>query len=113
MCNYTMRRKPGSPRAQHQPEQSSSTIDDVPGLGTVRSGRRHRSPGEVAGRIRGLLERDDLYLIPTSEVPVANLHRGEILADTTPAKLVAAAGAANVEEAFLSMTVRAAERGNP
>jgi seryl-tRNA synthetase len=25
------------------------------------------------------LERDDLYLIPTSEVPVANLHRGEIL----------------------------------
>jgi ABC-2 type transport system ATP-binding protein len=51
------------------------------------------------------------------EVPGADrvivLHRGEILADTTPVKLVAAAGAANVEEAFLSMTVRAAERGNP
>ena len=26
------------------------------------------------------LERDDLYLIPTAEVPVTNLHRGEILA---------------------------------
>jgi seryl-tRNA synthetase len=25
------------------------------------------------------LERDDLYLIPTAEVPVTNLHRGEIL----------------------------------
>ena len=35
------------------------------------------------------------------------LHRGKLLADTTPAQLVAAAGAASVEEAFLSMTVRA------
>jgi len=28
------------------------------------------------------LERDDLYLIPTSEVPLVNLHRGEILAES-------------------------------
>jgi ABC-2 type transport system ATP-binding protein len=44
------------------------------------------------------------------EVPGADrvivLHHGKLLADTTPAKLVAAAGAANVEEAFLSMTTR-------
>jgi len=44
------------------------------------------------------------------EVPGADrvivLHRGKRLADTTPAQLVAAAGAASVEEAFLSMTVR-------
>ncbi|MBS1262530.1 MAG: Serine--tRNA ligase [Calditrichaeota bacterium] len=26
-----------------------------------------------------LVEKDDLYLIPTSEVPITNLHRGEIL----------------------------------
>ncbi len=28
------------------------------------------------------LERDDFYLIPTSEVPLVNLHRGEILAES-------------------------------
>jgi len=32
------------------------------------------------------------------------MHRGKVLADTTPAELVAAAGAASVEEAFLAMT---------
>ena len=32
------------------------------------------------------------------------LHRGKVLADTTPAQLVSNAGAATVEEAFLSMT---------
>jgi ABC-2 type transport system ATP-binding protein len=32
------------------------------------------------------------------------LHRGKVLADTTPAQLVASAGAASVEEAFLAMT---------
>jgi ABC-2 type transport system ATP-binding protein len=32
------------------------------------------------------------------------LHRGKVLADTTPAKLVAAAGAGTIEEAFLAMT---------
>jgi ABC-2 type transport system ATP-binding protein len=32
------------------------------------------------------------------------LHRGKVLADTTPAQLVSAAGAATVEEAFLAMT---------
>jgi ABC-2 type transport system ATP-binding protein len=46
------------------------------------------------------------------EVPGADrvivLHRGKLLADTAPAKLVAAAGASTVEEAFLSMTVRGA-----
>jgi len=35
------------------------------------------------------------------------LHRGKVLADTTPAKLVASAGAATIEQAFLSMTGRA------
>ena len=44
------------------------------------------------------------------EVPDADrvvvLHRGKVLADTTPAKLVAMAGAANIEEAFLAMTGR-------
>jgi ABC-2 type transport system ATP-binding protein len=32
------------------------------------------------------------------------LHRGKVLADTTPAQLVSAASAATVEEAFLAMT---------
>jgi ABC-2 type transport system ATP-binding protein len=34
------------------------------------------------------------------------LHRGKVLADTTPAELVAAAGAKTIEEAFLKMTGR-------
>jgi ABC-2 type transport system ATP-binding protein len=42
------------------------------------------------------------------EVPDADrvivLHRGKVLADTTPAKLVASSGAATIEQAFLSMT---------
>src|SRR6516164_4987619 len=44
------------------------------------------------------------------EVPTADrvivLHRGKLLADTTPEQLVATSGAASVEKAFLSMTVR-------
>jgi ABC-2 type transport system ATP-binding protein len=51
------------------------------------------------------------------EVPGADrvivLHRGKLLADTTPVKLVAAAGAASVEEAFLSMTVLGGRASNP
>ena len=35
---------------------------------------------------------------------VVVLHRGKVLADTTPAELVAAAEAATIEEAFLAMT---------
>jgi len=35
---------------------------------------------------------------------VVVMHKGKVLADTTPAKLVAAAGVATVEEAFLAMT---------
>jgi ABC-2 type transport system ATP-binding protein len=42
------------------------------------------------------------------EVPNADrvivLHRGKVLADTTPASLVAQAGAATIEQAFLAMT---------
>jgi len=42
------------------------------------------------------------------EVPDADrvivLHRGKVLADTTPVKLIAGAGAATIEEAFLAMT---------
>ena len=42
------------------------------------------------------------------EVPDADrvivLHRGKVLADTTPAQLVSSAGASTVEEAFLAMT---------
>jgi ABC-2 type transport system ATP-binding protein len=34
------------------------------------------------------------------------LHRGKVLAETTPAELVATAGAASVEEAFLALTGR-------
>jgi ABC-2 type transport system ATP-binding protein len=48
------------------------------------------------------------------EVPEADrvvvLHRGKVLADTTPAKLVEKAGAASIEQAFLSMTGAGAER---
>ena len=44
------------------------------------------------------------------EVPDADrvivLHRGKVLADTTPAKLIAASGSATIEEAFLAMTGR-------
>jgi hypothetical protein len=36
------------------------------------------------------------------------LHRGKVLADTTPAKLVATAGSATIEDAFLVMTGRGA-----
>jgi ABC-2 type transport system ATP-binding protein len=46
------------------------------------------------------------------EVPDADrvivLHRGKVLADTTPPQLVASAGAATIEEAFLAMTGPAA-----
>jgi ABC-2 type transport system ATP-binding protein len=49
------------------------------------------------------------------EVPDADrvvvLHRGKVLADTTPAKLIEQAGAASIEQAFLSMTGGGAERG--
>src|SRR2546430_2410660 len=49
------------------------------------------------------------------EVPDADrvivLHRGKVLADTTPAKLVATSGAATIEQAFLSMTGRPSDRG--
>jgi ABC-2 type transport system ATP-binding protein len=42
------------------------------------------------------------------EVPDADrvivLHRGKVLSDTTPAKLIAASGKATIEEAFLAMT---------
>ena len=42
------------------------------------------------------------------EVPDADrvivLHRGKVLADTTPAALVASAGAATIEQAFLKLT---------
>lgn len=34
-------------------------------------------------------ERDDLWLIPTAEVPVTNIHREEILRDALPIKYVA------------------------
>jgi ABC-2 type transport system ATP-binding protein len=37
---------------------------------------------------------------------VVVLHRGKVLAETTPAELVATAGAASVEEAFLALTGR-------
>jgi len=49
------------------------------------------------------------------EVPDADrvivLHRGKVLADTTPKELVASAGAASIEEAFLAMTGGNAKRG--
>ena len=35
---------------------------------------------------------------------VVVLHRGKVLADTTPKQLVAQAGAATIEQAFLTMT---------
>jgi ABC-2 type transport system ATP-binding protein len=38
------------------------------------------------------------------------LHNGKVLTDTTPKKLVAAAGTTTIEEAFLAMTGTAAER---
>jgi ABC-2 type transport system ATP-binding protein len=48
------------------------------------------------------------------EVPDADrvivLHRGKVLADTTPARLIAGARAATIEEAFLAMTGPAAAR---
>jgi ABC-2 type transport system ATP-binding protein len=32
------------------------------------------------------------------------LHRGKVLADATPAQLIARSGTANIEQAFLAMT---------
>ena len=44
---------------------------------------RHRSPGpgtsRSSRRISSRLREWDLYLVPTAEVPLTNLHRGEIL----------------------------------
>jgi len=40
------------------------------------------------------------------------LHHGKVLADTTPAKLKADAGAATIEEAFLAMTGDGASAAN-
>jgi ABC-2 type transport system ATP-binding protein len=34
------------------------------------------------------------------------LHRGKVLADTTPRGLIASAGAATIEQAFLALTGR-------
>jgi ABC-2 type transport system ATP-binding protein len=49
------------------------------------------------------------------EVPDADrvivLHRGKVLTDTTPGKLVASSGKATIEEAFLAMTGPPAARG--
>jgi ABC-2 type transport system ATP-binding protein len=39
------------------------------------------------------------------------LHRGKVLADTTPAELVASAGTASIEKAFLAMTGGGEARG--
>jgi ABC-2 type transport system ATP-binding protein len=48
------------------------------------------------------------------EVPDADrvivLHRGKVLADTTPSKLIASSGTATIEEAFLAMTGPAVAR---
>jgi len=40
------------------------------------------------------------------------LHRGKVLADTTPAELVKSAAATSVEQAFLAMTGDGTGRGN-
>jgi len=51
-----------------------------------------RGTGQLPDKERQMyvVERDDLYLIPTSEVPVTNLYRDEILtADGLPRKLAA------------------------
>jgi hypothetical protein len=37
------------------------------------------------------------------------MHKGKLLADTTPQKLVATAGVATVEQAFLAMTAEPAK----
>jgi ABC-2 type transport system ATP-binding protein len=51
------------------------------------------------------------------EVPDADrvvvVHRGKVLADTTPARLVADAGKSSIEEAFLAMTGGPAAGGGP
>ena len=39
------------------------------------------------------------------------LHRGKVLADTTPAALVAKMGAASIEAAFLAMTGDSGAKG--
>jgi len=44
---------------------------------------------------------------------VVVLHRGKVLADTTPTKLVAAAGTRTIEEAFLAMTGGGAKAVRP
>ena len=41
------------------------------------------------------------------------LHRGKVLADTTPTQLVSAVGATTVEEAFLAMTEESGSPGEP
>jgi seryl-tRNA synthetase len=48
---------------------------------------RSKAPEEAAG---GKAESSDLYLVPTAEVPVTNLHGGEILDGTTLPRAYAA-----------------------
>jgi len=43
---------------------------------------------------------------------VIMMHKGKLLADTTPQKLVASAGVSTIEQAFLAMTGEAAEATN-
>ena len=41
------------------------------------------------------------------------LHRGKVLADTTPAQLVDSAGGGTIEEAFLALTGSGERAGQP
>ncbi|MGB6541783.1 MAG: ATP-binding cassette domain-containing protein, partial [Xanthobacteraceae bacterium] len=72
-------------------------------------------PGSRSGLLKLMLslraERSVAVLWAThlcDEVPDADrvvvLHRGKVLADTAPAQLMASAGAATIERAFLAMT---------
>jgi seryl-tRNA synthetase len=47
--------------------------------GEHRVADRHRQPAEVRGRPVQDAGDWDLYLVPTAEVPLTNMHRGEIL----------------------------------
>ena len=105
------RRQPPPGRARAGAAARAAAAADGRGDRRPRSAEPQRSP--QAHSVACAAERSVAVLWAThlcDEVGDADrvivLHRGKVLADTTPAQLVATAGAATIEEAFLSMTGR-------
>ena len=103
------RRQPPAGRARACAAARSARAADGRGDRGPRSGEPQRSPEASAHHARASASVAVLWATHLcDEVPDADrvivLHRGKVLADTTPAELVAKAGVATIEQAFLAMT---------